>query len=246
MKYYKIMQDNEFIGAVCSNDFVRYQQKHQCYIGTNEEYGEFVSYNGILYHSTWMKPIKTQDILYEEASLIAITEEQYNIFMEAIQTNTEISELEPIVEIDEEPLPEQLSPADENTLEFVRTAKINQMSLACNRTITNGFDLALRGETKHFSLTAQDQINLMSLSLMAQTQSLIPYHADGEETTFYTNDEINTIVQTATELKIYNTTYYNSLKGYINSLETIEEISAITYGVSIPEEYKSEALKVLE
>ena len=82
--------------------------------------------------------------------------------------------------------------------------------------------------------------------MIAQTQSLIPYHADGQETTFYTSDEINEIIQTATDLKIYNTTYFNALKGYINSLETIEEIGAITYGTPIPEEYKSDVLKVLE
>ena len=64
--------------------------------------------------------------------------------------------------------------------------------------------------------------------------------------TFYTSNEINEIIQTATELKIYNTTYFNALKGYINSLETLEDISAIVYGTTIPEEYKSDVLKVLE
>ena len=81
---------------------------------------------------------------------------------------------------------------------------------------------------------------------MAQTQTLIPYHADGEECVFYTNEEINEIVETATAFKIYHTTYYNALKTYINALETIEEIAAITYGVQIPDEYKSDVLKVLE
>ena len=81
---------------------------------------------------------------------------------------------------------------------------------------------------------------------MAQIQSLIPYHADGEECTFYTSEEINEIVETATAFKIYHTTYYNALKHYINALETIEEISAIEYGTPIPEEYKSDVLKALE
>jgi len=36
------------------------------------------------------------------------------------------------------------------------------------------------------------------------------------------------------------------LKNYINSLGTIEDINAITYGVTIPEEYKTDVLKVLE
>ena len=112
--------------------------------------------------------------------------------------------------------------------------------------IESGFDLDLRGETHHFSLTTQDQLNLMNLSTMIQTQDLIPYHADGEETLFYSAEEIKEIIAAANQFKIYQTTYYNALKTYINALETIEEISAIEYGITIPEEYKSDVLRMLE
>ena len=80
---------------------------------------------------------------------------------------------------------------------------------------------------------------------MLQSQSMIPYHADGEEVMFYSAEEIQEIIDTANAFKIYHTTYYNSLKNYINSLETIEEIAAIEYGVDIPEEYQSDVLKAL-
>jgi len=120
------------------------------------------------------------------------------------------------------------------------------MSNTCRHTIETGFDLELRNQNHHFSLVTQDQLNLISLSAMAQTQSLIPYHADGEACIFYTAEEINEIVETATAFKIYHTTYYNALKGYINTLETIETIAAIEYGTPIPEEYKSDVLRALE
>lgn len=81
---------------------------------------------------------------------------------------------------------------------------------------------------------------------MAQTATLIPYHADGEETTFYTNEEINDIIDTANSFKIYHTTYFNALKIYINALNSIEEIGTIKYGIEIPEEYKTDVLKALE
>jgi hypothetical protein len=81
---------------------------------------------------------------------------------------------------------------------------------------------------------------------MAQTQDLIPYHADGEESTFYTAEEINQVIAAATSFKNYNLSYYNALKAYINSLDTIEAIAAITYGTPIPDEYKSDVLMVLE
>jgi len=61
------------------------------------------------------------------------------------------------------------------------------MSYNCRKAIENGFDLILRGETHHFSLTTQDQLNLMNLDTTAE---LIPYHADGESYTYYTAEEI--------------------------------------------------------
>ena len=73
----------------------------------------------------------------------------------------------------------------------------------------------------------------------------IPYHADGEVCRFYSNAEMQAIVARATAFKIYHTTYYNALKNYINSLETIEEIAAVTYGMPLPEEYQSDVLKSL-
>jgi len=130
-------------------------------------------------------------------------------------------------------------------LEYIRDSKISEMSLQCRKTIEAGVDVELRMETKHFSMDTQDQLNLMSLGVMAQTQELIPYHADGETCIFYTADEINQIVAAATAHKVYHTTYYNALKNYINSLSTIEEIAAITYGTPIPDEYQSEVLKVI-
>jgi hypothetical protein len=43
----------------------------------------------------------------------------------------------------------------------------------------------------------------------------------------------------------YHTTYYNSLKNYINSLENEENIAQVTYGMDIPLEYQSEVFKNL-
>lgn len=242
MKYYKIMTfENKIIGAVSSSDFVRYSPIGHSYIRCNETKGEYVVFDGITYRAAWMAPCKT-DRAYIEAQVIEISEEEYQIFMDAIEHNEEI----PDENEDIPPLPEPTDDIQQETLEFIRSSKLNEMSYICRTTIESGIDLEIRSETKHFSLTTQDQLNLMSAQTMAQTQTLIPYHADGEETDFYTNEEINQIAEAAAAFKVQHTTYYNSLKTYINALETIEEISAITYGVEIPDEYKSDVLKVLE
>lgn len=121
------------------------------------------------------------------------------------------------------------------------------MSNTCNKVITSGFDAILSdGEVHHFSLTTQDQLNLITLSALAESgETAIPYHADGELCKFYPTEDITKIISTATAFKTYHVSYFNALRVFIESLETIEAIKAITYGVSIPEEYQSEVLKAL-
>lgn len=240
MKYYKLIKDNTFIGAVSSQDFIHYSPISHSFMRCNETLGEYISYCGELYRATWMHNID-HIMEYTEVQALEITEEEYKIYEKAIENNEVIEEEEQ----EEYIQPEPIDVFDVASVEFVRQSKISEMSLQCRRTIEAGIDVELRMETKHFSMDTQDQLNLMSLGVMAQTQELIPYHADGETCIFYTADEINQIVAAATAHKVYHTTYYNALKNYINSLSTIEEIAAITYGTPIPDEYQSEVLKVI-
>ena len=241
MLYYKIIVNAQIVGVATSLQCFRFQEKHQMLQRTTDEKAEYIECPNALYHAWWMKPIKTNLYNYTMADISIIGEQEYNI-LAPISEPIPLDEGE---EIPEEPIVEPVDVVEEITIEYVRQAKIKEMSRACRTTIEAGFDLELRGETHHFSLDVQDQLNLISLSTMAQTQTLIPYHADGEECIFYTNEEINEIVETANAYKIYHTTYYNALRGYIASLETIEAISEVTYGMEIPEEYQTEVLRVL-
>lgn len=243
MRYYKILQDNNFIGIANSNNFITYQDINHMFIGANEETGDLVACNNKLYRDYWMKPFNTSiNRPYEFANIMEITYEEYTAFKYAMDNQEEI-----VVEDDDYVVPstEPITPPEEG-IDYIRSAKISEMSRICNRTIENGFDIELAGKVHHFSLTVQDQLNLITLSTMAaQGIEQIPYHADGELCKFYTAAEITAIINQATIWKTYHTTYYNALKAYINSLETIEEISAITYGVELPEEYQTEVLKEL-
>ena len=242
MKYYKIIMNNSFIGITNSGSFIRESETNHRLFYADELCGQYMEYNRTLYRDYWMIPT-ISNRKYLQANITEITEEEYNTYITAINNNEEII-------IDDGPVDEQPIIVTEIepdiSVEFIRSSKIQEMSRMCRNTIEAGFDLELRGETKHFSLATQDQLNLMSLGVMAQTQSLIPYHADEEECDFYTTEEINEIIDTANAFKIYHTTYYNALKGYINSLETIEDIAAVTYGMDIPEEYQTNVLKALE
>lgn len=69
-----------------------------------------------------------------------------------------------------------------------------------------------------------------------------PYHASDELCTYYSAQDILTITQVATEYKTYHTTYYNSLKNWIMSMESIADVGAVKYGDTVPSEYCSDIL----
>lgn len=244
MKYYKIIDNNQIIGVVSSKAFVQYIPVAECFARCNETKGEYISYSNRLYRDSWMNPTKA-NIEFIQAYIVNINKDEYDTLYDAFKNNEQLviednTQREDIIQ------PIIIDPSEEVTIDFIRQSKINEMSYACRQAIENGIDIIAQGKTRHFSLTTQDQLNLMSLNVMAQTQDIIPYHADGEQCIYYTAEEIKQIVATANAHKIWHTTYYNALKAYINSLETIEEISVITYGTPIPDEFKTEVLKVIE
>ena len=57
---------------------------------------------------------------------------------------------------------------------------------------------------------------------------------------------MNIITTKAMAFVTYHVTYFRDLRIYINSFQTKEEVEAITYGIIIPDEYKSDVLKDLE
>lgn len=244
MKYYKLISGQNFIGIADSNSFLEQNPISNWLLIANEITGQYVQCNNLLYRDYWMPAInENSQIAFLQADVIEITEEEYLIYKAAIENNEEVIVPDTHYADDEIIIPEE---PEEPSVTFVRSSKINEMSRICRQTIEAGFDINIRGATRHFSLTTQDQLNLMGLESLAKTTTEIPYHADGEEVIFYTQDEINAIIAAANSFKIYQTTYHNALKEYINSLETIEEISAIQYGIDIPEKFKTEVLKVLE
>lgn len=121
------------------------------------------------------------------------------------------------------------------------------MREACAAAITGGVDVTLGdGQTCHFSLTIEDQMNLISLQSMVDAGAeAVPYHADGEECRYYSAEDFHTITQAATMWKLYQESYFNSLRGYIQSLESEDELEAVQYGMEIPEAFQTDVLRQL-
>lgn len=244
MNYYKLISGTNIVGIGLSLDLRRFQKKHRIILFCNEESAQYIQYKDVLYHDNWMLPITTDTVPYETAEVIRIDEQEYNTLKAALETEDEIV-IKPETPVDEES--EYVDPNEVVTVDYVKSVKIAEMSNTCNKVIINGFDVVLSdGNSYHFSLTTQDQLNLITLSSMvANGEEQIPYHADGELCRFYSAEDINIIITTATQFKTYQISYFNALKAYIESLDDMNEISAITYGIEIPAEYQSDVLKVL-
>ena len=79
----------------------------------------------------------------------------------------------------------------------------------------------------------------------AQSVEDVPYHADGEECSYYSAADFGRIADAATRWKLYQESYFNALRGYILALETVTELRGVTYGMDIPEAYRTDVLRAL-
>ena len=248
MKYYKLMKDSKIFGVCNSNDFKYYNPNSNLILSSDEIHGQLIRYKQQLYRDYWMIDLPANfNRAYELVKVAEITENEFDVLFEML------SKIDYIVESKEESgtpvitvVPSTFQ--EEPTIEAVRKLKLQKLSNICNQTIENGFDTILSDNVSHhFSLTTQDQLNLISIGQMAANGiEMIPYHADGEICKFYSPDDINNIIEAATQYKIYHTTYYNALKNYVNSLDDINTIQQIEYGVVLPIEYQSDVLRALE
>lgn len=130
---------------------------------------------------------------------------------------------------------------EDNSLAIIKAAKIAEISKSCNAIIVAGIDLELTQGAVHFNLSIEDQANIANLFRVVELGGTeFPYQSDGGVCRIYTAAEIAQIYIAAQTLITTQTTYHNALKAYVRSLEGAEEISAVTYGMTLPEPYLSE------
>lgn len=243
-RYYKLISGETFVGIATQRDFRMYQAKHNVILACDVDEAQYIQCENVLYRDGWMVPVSTDIVPYTTLDVISITKEEYDAIAEAIDDGEDI--IIPPDDPEPEPEPEPEPPYDV-TVEYLRKVKVAEMSSRCNKTIENGVDVLLSdGQVYHFSLTTQDQMNLTTLADEARNGSTeLAYHADGHLCKFYPASDILAIVQAAKKLTYFHTTYFNSLQAYVNSMDSIEEIGAVKYGIPIPEEYQSDVLKTL-
>ena len=211
MKYYKIIKNKEFIGVGTTLNLRRFQKKHKIILICDETQVQYIQLGDVLYRANWMWPETTDSVKYEIADVIRIEKDEYDLLLKAIETNEEIAiEEEPIVEIEHVAV-------EEPTIDYVRASKISELKRDCNKAITDGVDIKLSdGETRHFSMSLEDQINLLTMAYLA-------------DESVYSTEDMNTIIAETNTFKNYHIAKFKQLESRVNSLNTIEEISAVNY-----------------
>lgn len=135
------------------------------------------------------------------------------------------------------------------TLEEVREMKIAEMSSVSDQIIQSGIDVTLSNETaEHFTLTEKEQGRLSALrQKVNEGEKEIPWHTSDEDEhcKFYSNPDMNLITTAALNYVTWHETYFRDLRIYIRSLDSKEAVEAVTYGMEIPKEYRSEPLKAM-
>lgn len=112
--------------------------------------------------------------------------------------------------------------------------KINELSSECQIAIESGLTI----NDLHYSYTEKDQINLNDIvSTVKLTGLPLGYHADGQNCTEYSAEELMNIYIQLAMNKYCQQTYFNQSREYLKSLEESdlnkEIVESYTYGTSL-------------
>ena len=106
--------------------------------------------------------------------------------------------------------------------------KKSQLSAACEKSIISGVDVG----DAHYSLTIEDQANILAWMAVAQTGKAVPYHCDGQPCRVYTADEFMEVANAAVAYKTHHTTYCNLLMRQVEAMTDADEVKAVQYGIT--------------
>ena len=243
--WFKVIKEDKLLGVVTEQSFARYSGKriHIC----KAIAGQYLVLNDKFYRDDWMLPLDpASPVEYENVMVISIPEKEYDILnklnvAEPVSIEDLYLDTEPEEVLEKAPKIEEVA-----TVEYVRERKLKELSAECRQSIESGFSLVLSDEASHhFSMTTQDQINLIGLQQALTDGDDMIYHADGELEQFYSEEDAKLVLAGAKKWKNYNLVLYNSLKNWINSMTDISAIEAVTYDSEIPDEYCTAVLEHL-
>ena len=106
--------------------------------------------------------------------------------------------------------------------------KKSELSAECEKAILAGVDVG----GAHYSLTIEDQANILALTPLAQAGSSVFYHSDSNMCCEYSPEDFLAVVNAATVFKTLQTTYCNLLMRQVETMTDADEVRAVKYGVT--------------
>ena len=126
-------------------------------------------------------------------------------------------------------------------IDKVISQKKAELSAECENAIVAGVDVG----DAHYSLTIEDQANILAWMAVAQTGKAVPYHQDGQPCRIYTAEEFMKVANAAVAFKTAQTTYCNLLMRQVEAMTDVDEVKAVKYGVTQLEGEYAEQYQVI-
>ena len=116
----------------------------------------------------------------------------------------------------------------DETVKNAISQKKSELSAKCEKTILYGVDVG----DAHYSLTLEDQANILAWMAVAQTGKSVPYHCDGQSCRIYSAEEFMEVANAAVAFKTAQTTYCNLLMRQVEAMTDVDEVKAVEYGIT--------------
>jgi hypothetical protein len=207
---YKIIQNNKVIDVVNQPQFINFLTSgHIAMTDKSSANGIVGSDNKTVYS---FQPY----LSYQVVSIEEITAEEFERLHSLLDSHQEVC-------------------ANESILQNARQEKIKRLSVQCKAKINTGFSIALSdGKSHRFRLTAEDQLNLMSIEgqLNSGAEAIV-YHESNQPCRIFSRNDMLKVIKAFRRHVTYHTTYFNTAKQYINSLTDIEKIMEFSYGTDV-------------
>ena len=227
--YYKIVENGKVIDVLSSVTYLRYLKASKSVTLCDSSVANCVgASNGRTVYGLEGK-FFSQDPKIKVVSMIPITSEDYKKLKELITKGVIVS-------------------GDSLELQKARETKIEQLSIECNRCITDGVSVLLTdGRYHQFELTTEDQLNLFNIERVLNLgASSYIYHEKGSLCREFSSKELRTIIFSARKFITFQTTYFNLIKNCINNMYDIDGINNIQYGDDIPDESLRKLLDIVK
>lgn len=129
-------------------------------------------------------------------------------------------------------------------LQRAKEEKIAELSYICGDNINKGVEF--NGELFSYKLEDQNELATAIDAVKLSGGMPAPYHANGKGCKLYTAEEIVALYNKQVINLTHNKTYFNQLRGYVNTLKTIELVESVYYGQELTESFLDNYNMIME